>query len=144
MNAVLNASCHSLDIHSWWPNCSGIANASSLTDTQSKFTAQSSQLSGFHGAQRAQCAFAACPVSFPVLTTAFYLLLVWTTCPYINKDGQFNPDRLLVNDTGHFGAMAEAVLYNTIAWTLNSTTSEQKATFENNAGMYYHGLFRVG
>jgi hypothetical protein len=64
----------------------------------------------------------------------FYLLIVWTTCPYINKDGQFNPDRLLVNDTGHFGAMAEAVLYNTIAWTLKSTTTAQKATFENNAG----------
>jgi hypothetical protein len=49
--------------------------------------------------------------------------LVWTECPYVERDGQFNPDRLLVNDTGSFGAMADAVFYNAIAWALTNTST---------------------
>jgi len=48
---------------------------------------------------------------------------VWARCRYYYRDGQFNPDRLLVNDTGRFGAMADAVFYNSIAWVLTGTPS---------------------
>jgi len=33
----------------------------------------------------------------------------------------FNPDRLLVNDTGAFEAMSDAVLYNALAWVLTGS-----------------------
>ncbi|THH06681.1 hypothetical protein EW146_g9539 [Bondarzewia mesenterica] len=48
---------------------------------------------------------------------------VWTTCPYYQRDGLFNPDVRLVNNTGDFSAMADAVLYNAMAWALNGTDS---------------------
>ena len=35
------------------------------------------------------------------------------------KDGQFNPDVRLVNDIGEFSAMADAVLYNALAWAFD-------------------------
>ena len=45
----------------------------------------------------------------------------------------FNPDRLLVNDTGNFDAMADAVFYNAIAWVLtgSSTYSAKAAGYVN-------------
>jgi hypothetical protein len=43
---------------------------------------------------------------------------VWKLCTYYRRDGIFNPDRLLVNDTGHFNALADAVLYNALAWRI--------------------------
>lgn len=45
----------------------------------------------------------------------------------------FNPDRLLVNDTGHFQAMADAVFYNTLAWVLTGSSeySANAARFIN-------------
>lgn len=50
---------------------------------------------------------------------------VWTKCPYYTRDGVFNPDRLLVNDTGHFSALSDAVLYNAIAWVLEGQPSSK-------------------
>ncbi len=47
---------------------------------------------------------------------------VWATCPYVSKDGQFNPDGRLVNDVGEFDDMANAVLYNSLAWALNGSS----------------------
>jgi len=49
---------------------------------------------------------------------------VWTTCPYVNHDGQFNPDRLLVNDTGNFNSLADAVLYNSMAYAFDGQPSD--------------------
>ncbi|KAF8802054.1 chondroitin AC/alginate lyase [Phlegmacium glaucopus] len=46
---------------------------------------------------------------------------IWKTCHYVVRDGQFNPDARLVNDVGAFQDLAEAVLYNAIAWTFNTT-----------------------
>jgi len=61
-------------------------------------------------------------------------------CPYYFVDGQFNPDRLLVNDTGAFNAMADAVFYNAIAFTLTGAdtyadhaTSHVRTWFISNA-----------
>lgn len=62
-----------------------------------------------------------------------FLILVWTTCPYVSRDGQFNPDVRTVNDVGAFQDLSEAVLYNAIAWTVLNTT--KKSTYENNTGV---------
>ncbi|KZP15849.1 chondroitin AC/alginate lyase [Athelia psychrophila] len=48
---------------------------------------------------------------------------VWAKCDYVNRDGQFNPDRLLVNDTSAFQAMSNAVFYNTVAWVLTGSSN---------------------
>ncbi|KAH9947891.1 chondroitin AC/alginate lyase [Amylocystis lapponica] len=47
---------------------------------------------------------------------------VWTMCPFVTKDGLFNPDARLVNDVGSFSAMADAVLYNSLAWVLDGSS----------------------
>jgi hypothetical protein len=59
------------------------------------------------------------------------MFLVWQTCPYVNRDGQFNPDIRLVNDVGAFQDLSEAVFYNAIAWTFNTTN---KSVYENDTG----------
>ncbi|KAF9503545.1 hypothetical protein BS47DRAFT_1402298 [Hydnum rufescens UP504] len=43
---------------------------------------------------------------------------IWVQCKYVTRDGQFNPDQHLVNNTGAFYAMSDAIFYNTIAWRL--------------------------
>lgn len=48
----------------------------------------------------------------------------------------FNPDRLLVNDTGHFQAMSDAVFYNTLAWVLTGSS-----TYSANAAHYLDTWF---
>ncbi|EMD36929.1 hypothetical protein CERSUDRAFT_114842 [Gelatoporia subvermispora B] len=44
---------------------------------------------------------------------------IWTTCPYVTRDGQFNPDARLVDDVGSFSDLADAVFYNAIAWAID-------------------------
>jgi hypothetical protein len=58
---------------------------------------------------------------------------VWAQCDYVGRDGQFNPDRLLVNDTSNFAAMADAVFYNTLSWAFTGKHSyaDNAATFLN-------------
>ncbi|KAI0634347.1 chondroitin AC/alginate lyase [Trametes polyzona] len=46
---------------------------------------------------------------------------VWTKCPYVTRDGQFNPDGRLINDVGAFGDLADAVLYNALAWAIKGS-----------------------
>ena len=48
--------------------------------------------------------------------------LVWKTCPYVRKDGEFNPDGRTINDIGNFEDMANAVLYNSLAWVINGSS----------------------
>ncbi|THH31815.1 hypothetical protein EUX98_g2369 [Antrodiella citrinella] len=43
---------------------------------------------------------------------------IWTTCEYVTRDGQFNPDARMVNDIGNFDDMADAVFYNSLAWII--------------------------
>ncbi|KAF9473986.1 chondroitin AC/alginate lyase [Pholiota conissans] len=54
---------------------------------------------------------------------------IWVTCPYVSRDGQFNPDGRLVNDVGAFQSMSEAVFYNTLAWVF--ATGDSKTSYEN-------------
>ncbi|KAF9452091.1 chondroitin AC/alginate lyase [Macrolepiota fuliginosa MF-IS2] len=54
---------------------------------------------------------------------------IWTTCPYKNKDGLFNPDARLVDDVGNFQSVSDAVFYNSMAWSLTQTpTFAESAT----------------
>ncbi|KAI0061087.1 chondroitin AC/alginate lyase [Artomyces pyxidatus] len=46
---------------------------------------------------------------------------IWTTCPYHQQDGDFNPDVRTVNNTGAFDALSNAVLYNSLAWVLSGS-----------------------
>ena len=46
--------------------------------------------------------------------------VVYTTCPYENRDGQFNPDVRRINDTGAFSAMSDSIHYNALAWSIAS------------------------
>ncbi|KAF9503546.1 hypothetical protein BS47DRAFT_789231 [Hydnum rufescens UP504] len=48
---------------------------------------------------------------------------IWVQCRYVTRDGQFNPDHHLVNDTGAFYAMSDAVFYNAIAWRLTGSNN---------------------
>ncbi len=54
------------------------------------------------------------------------------TCPYENRDGQFNPDARLVNNIGDFESLANAVLYNAIAFSIT-----KNATFAESVGESY-------
>ncbi|TBU38981.1 chondroitin AC/alginate lyase [Dichomitus squalens] len=47
---------------------------------------------------------------------------IWVTCPYVVKDGQFNPDGRTVDDVGEFDDIANAILYNALAWALTGTS----------------------
>ncbi|KAI0342368.1 chondroitin AC/alginate lyase [Trametopsis cervina] len=64
-------------------------------------------------------------------TTELSQQQIWTTCPYISKDGQFNPDARVVNNIGDFDSMSNAVLYNSLAWSIigDSVYSSRVATF---------------
>ncbi|KZV85030.1 chondroitin AC/alginate lyase, partial [Exidia glandulosa HHB12029] len=43
---------------------------------------------------------------------------IWVTCPYKDRDGVFVPDYRLINDTGSFAGMADAVMFNALAWQI--------------------------
>ncbi|KAG8936109.1 hypothetical protein FRC03_011176 [Tulasnella sp. 419] len=64
-------------------------------------------------------------------TTELPQEVVWTSCNYVRRDGLFNPDVRMVNDTGAFQAMSDAVFYNTMAWriTKDSKYSANAANF---------------
>ena len=62
-----------------------------------------------------------CPPS-PRVLTPLLPGAVWVTCPYTQLDGQFNPDVRIVNNTGAFDAMSDAVLYNALAWAINGSS----------------------
>ncbi|KAF9045369.1 chondroitin AC/alginate lyase [Panaeolus papilionaceus] len=71
-------------------------------------------------------------------TTALTPEQVWVTCPYVNRDGQFNPDVRLINDVGNFQSMSEAVFYNAIAWTFDPSGKE---LYENRAVKFISAWF---
>lgn len=43
---------------------------------------------------------------------------IMTQCNYYQRDGQFNPDRTLVNDTGSFAVLSSSVFYNVLAYRI--------------------------
>jgi hypothetical protein len=41
---------------------------------------------------------------------------VWKTCEYENRDGAINEDARLINNIGDFDDMANAIMFNALAW----------------------------
>ena len=60
-------------------------------------------------------------------------MIVWSDCPYYLRDGLFNPDVRMINNTGHFNAMADAVWMNSLAWAMTRINryAQNAATFLN-------------
>ncbi|KAG9100714.1 hypothetical protein FS749_013403 [Ceratobasidium sp. UAMH 11750] len=50
-------------------------------------------------------------------TTALTDQQIYTMCPYVRRDGEFNPDARMVNDTGAFQALSDSIFYNALAWS---------------------------
>ena len=97
----------------WWPDCSNVGNTTVLPEEQG---------------------LCAPPVrSIPQLLMP---LLVYVLCKYVSRDGQFNPDVRLVNDTGDFQTMSDAILYNTLAWVIDGSD-----VYMNNAAHYIDTWF---
>ncbi|KAJ7050185.1 hypothetical protein C8F01DRAFT_1001023 [Mycena amicta] len=48
---------------------------------------------------------------------------IWVECTYVNRDGQFNPDRLTINDIGAFFNVSDAILYNALAFSFENKSS---------------------
>lgn len=97
----------------WWPDCSDVGNTTVLPEEQ-----------GLR--------------PLLILPVAQFLipLTVYTQCKYVSRDGQFNPDVRLVNDTGDFQTMSDAILYNTLAWVINGSD-----VYMNNAVHYIDTWF---
>jgi hypothetical protein len=41
----------------------------------------------------------------------------------VNRDGEFNPDVRMINDTGAFSAMTDSIFYNSLAWSFTSQST---------------------
>ncbi|KAJ1303043.1 hypothetical protein OPQ81_011244 [Rhizoctonia solani] len=52
------------------------------------------------------------------------------TCPYVRRDGQFNPDARTVNDTGAFQAMTDSIFYSALAWSFTKEPAFAKNIVE--------------
>jgi hypothetical protein len=65
---------------------------------------------------------------------------VWTTCPYKPRDGLFNPDVREINDIGHFGSLSDAVLYNTLAWSITKDNSYADTAGESDTLSLMRGM----
>ncbi|KAF8601426.1 chondroitin AC/alginate lyase [Ceratobasidium sp. AG-I] len=66
-------------------------------------------------------------------TTELTQAQIQTMCTYVRRDGLFNPDARMVNDTGAFQAMTDSIFYNALAWSFNkdATYSTNIATAVN-------------
>jgi len=97
----------------WWPDCSDAGNTTVLPEEQ-----------GLH-----------MPSTRPI-PQLLTLFTVYVRCKYVQRDGEFNPDVRLVNDTGDFQTMSDAILYNTLAWIINGSE-----VYMNNAVHYVDTWF---
>jgi len=55
--------------------------------------------------------------------TALTPAQIRTTCPYVVRDGQVNPDRTIPDDFQEFFNMSDAILYNALAFTFQNESS---------------------
>lgn len=61
-------------------------------------------------------------------TTSMPPKATWTSCPYINKDGQANPDTRNMSGPNGINDMSQSVLYNAFSYAITGTRSySQKA-----------------
>lgn len=61
------------------------------------------------------------PVS--ALLTYYGLAEAWTTCPYVARDGQVNPDVRYLNGPDAINSASQSILYNAVAYAFNKTAS---------------------
>jgi Alginate lyase len=61
------------------------------------------------------------------LLTIFERLAAWTTCPYVARDGQVNPDVRLLNGPEAINSVSQSIIYNAIAYALQKTSSYSAA-----------------
>ncbi|KAG8692131.1 hypothetical protein FRC09_011432 [Ceratobasidium sp. 395] len=71
---------------------------------------------------------------------------IYVTCPYVGRDGQFNPDYRLANDSGATQALMDAVLYAPLAHlilTHNPNLSKNPPEFYSSAALHALNVFFV-
>ncbi|KAG8703483.1 hypothetical protein FRC08_002814 [Ceratobasidium sp. 394] len=71
---------------------------------------------------------------------------IYVTCPYVRRDGQFNPDYRLANDSGAVQALMDAALYAPLAHLIlshNSSLSNKPAEFYSSAALHALNVFFV-
>ncbi|KAF7304136.1 Chondroitin AC/alginate lyase [Mycena indigotica] len=71
-------------------------------------------------------------------TTVLTPAEIRTTCPYVNRDGQVNPDRSIPNDFQSFFNVSDAVLYNSLASTFQAGSAGK---YQANAVKYIKTWF---
>lgn len=59
------------------------------------------------------------------------VLTAWTTCPYVARDGQVNPDVRTLNGPDAINSVSQSIIYNAIASVIkrNSSYSQKAASF---------------
>ncbi|KJA25740.1 hypothetical protein HYPSUDRAFT_37189 [Hypholoma sublateritium FD-334 SS-4] len=62
----------------------------------------------------------------PTPTKALAPSATWTTCPYVGRDGQVNPDVRDLNGPDAINDASQAVIYNAIAYALEGTSTYSK------------------
>lgn len=62
--------------------------------------------------------------------------IAWTTCAYVSRDGQVNPDVRNLNGPAAINYLAQAVLYNSVAFALQKST-----TYSQNVGRFIDAFF---
>ena len=60
--------------------------------------------------------------------------LVWTTCKYVDRDGQFNPDISLVTDNWAFQNLSDAVFYDALIWAFQKNPGS--TSYSKSAGKF--------
>ncbi|KAJ6537207.1 chondroitin AC/alginate lyase [Mycena vulgaris] len=71
-------------------------------------------------------------------TTALSPSDMWKTCAYVFRDGQVNPDRETIKDFQAFSNLSDAVLYNSIAATLQN---ESSSVYSQNVAKFINTWF---
>ncbi|KZP31198.1 chondroitin AC/alginate lyase, partial [Athelia psychrophila] len=59
--------------------------------------------------------------------TTHLIMIAWTTCPYIARDGRVNPDVRLLNAPAAINFAAQSILYNAVAYALQKTSAYSSA-----------------
>ena len=55
------------------------------------------------------------------------MIIAWTTCPYIGRDGKVNPDVRTLNGPGAINSVGQFVLYACIAYAVDKNSKQAQA-----------------
>ncbi|KAJ6627121.1 alginate lyase-domain-containing protein [Mycena sp. CBHHK59/15] len=62
----------------------------------------------------------------------------WTTCPYVARDGQVNPDVRTLNGPGAINSVGQSILYNSLCFVFGASTA---STCSQNAARFIDAFF---